>query len=77
MNPNSLSISNKVSLFESSLTRTLGLKENNTYEDVIIVETHYYSIFDNLIENGFTLNGEEYVPFTASAGQIRTKKQYS
>jgi len=74
LNPNSLSISNKVSLFESSLTRTLGLKENNTYEDVIIVETHYYSIFDNLIENGFTLNGEEFVPFTASAGQIRTKK---
>ncbi|PYE51624.1 hypothetical protein HUB98_06280 [Paenibacillus barcinonensis] len=74
LNPNSLSIANKVSLFESSLTRTLGLKENNTYEDVIIVETHYYSIFDSLIENGFTLNDEEYVPFTASAGQIRTKK---
>ncbi|PYY28340.1 RNA dependent RNA polymerase [Paenibacillus illinoisensis] len=74
LNPNSLSINNKVSLFESALTRTLGLEENNTYEDVIIVETHYYSIFDNLIENGFTLNNEEYVPFTASAGQIRTKK---
>jgi len=74
LNPHSLSINNKVSLFESSLTRTLSLEENNTYEDVIIVETHYYSIFDSLIENGFTLNDEEYVPFTASAGQIRTKK---
>lgn len=74
LNPNSLTISNKVSLFESSLTRTLGLEENNTYEDVIIVETHYYSVFDSLIENGFTLNNEDYVPFTASAGQIRTKK---
>ncbi|PZT57483.1 RNA dependent RNA polymerase [Paenibacillus silvae] len=74
LNPNSLTINNKVSLFESALTRTLGLQENNTYEDVIIVETHYYSIFDSLIENGFTLNGQDYVPFTASAGQIRTKK---
>lgn len=74
LNPNSLSINNKVSLFESSLTRTLGLIENQTYEDVIIVETHYYSVFDSLVENGFTLNDEDYVPFTASAGQIRTKK---
>ncbi|WP_211749678.1 hypothetical protein [Paenibacillus sp. Marseille-Q4541] len=74
LDPTSLNIKNKVSIFESSLTRTLGLETGNTYEEVLIVETNYYSIFDSLIDNGFTYHGEEYIPFTASAGQIRTKK---
>ena len=31
-------------------------------------------VFEELILNGFLWNGEKYIVYTASAGQIRTKK---
>jgi hypothetical protein len=66
--------SNIISIFESTLTRTLGLQTNEKYEDIIVVRVYYYEILRNLMLDGFMLNGEKFVCFTASAGQIRTKK---
>lgn len=65
---------NIVSVFESMLTRTLGMKSGELYQDFIIIRTYYFDVLKNLILNGFMFNNERYVCFTASAGQIRTKK---
>lgn len=67
---------NVISLFESTLTRTLMMKTGNLYTDLIVVRCYYYAIMRDLVLNGFTYNGEQYICFTASAGQIRTKKAY-
>jgi hypothetical protein len=65
---------NVVSVFESTLTRTLDLKINEISTDIIIVKVYYFDVIKDLIINGFEYNGELYRFFTASAGQIRTKK---
>jgi hypothetical protein len=70
----SLSNNRIVSVFESVLTRTLGISENTTSRDIIVVQTYFFDILEDIILNGFTCNNERYVCFTASAGQIRTKK---
>lgn len=64
----------KVSLFSSALTRTMGLDPFEMTEDLIIVKTYYFKVLEDLIKNGFIHRGEKYIVFTASAGQIRTKK---
>lgn len=69
-----LKIKNQVSSFESVLTRTLGMKHNELSTDIIIVQSYYKEILKSLITNGFMLRGVKYIAFTASAGQIRTKK---
>ena len=63
-----------ISVFESSLTRTLKLKTNELTSALIIVRIFFYEIFKDLVLNGFDFDGEHYVVLTASAGQIRTKK---
>lgn len=73
-----------ISVFESTLTRKLGAKtaknkklgsENDLIcTDIIIVQTYYQSILKDIVEGGFMYNGERFVFLTASAGQIRTKK---
>ncbi|GAV11303.1 hypothetical protein [Paenibacillus sp. NAIST15-1] len=65
---------NIVSVFESVLTRTLGMEPNTLTEDIIIVQAYHFKVLQNLILDGFTYKNEKYVCFTASAGQIRTKK---
>lgn len=65
---------NVISVFDSFLMRTLGLEDNKLSEDLITLRVYHYSIFKQLIENGFMYKGEKYIPFTASAGQIRCKK---
>lgn len=74
LNENSLANKNVVSLFESSLTRALGLKTNDLTTDIFIVNVFFFQVFENLVENGFLFRGEKYIFLTASAGQIRTKK---
>ena len=37
-------------------------------------QVYYFDIFKDLIFNGFLFNGEKYVYYTSSAGQIRKKK---
>lgn len=65
---------NVISVFESSLTRMLGLESNELSTDIMVVKTYYFDVIQDLILNGFEYQGEKYMFFTASAGQIRTKK---
>lgn len=65
---------NVISIFESSLTRTLGIHTNKLTLDLMIIKVFYFQIAEDLIKNGFMYNNEKYVLFSASAGQIRTKK---
>ncbi|WP_117161463.1 hypothetical protein [Paraliobacillus sp. X-1268] len=70
-----LTNTNKISQFDSSLTRTLNIKEKETTTDIIMVRAYHYTIFKSLIENGFVNeDGEHYQYFTSSAGMIRNKK---
>lgn len=63
-----------VSEFTSSMTRAFGLKENEPTDDIIIVRIYFVEIFKDLLKNGFMYNGDRYIYFSSSAGQIRTKK---
>ncbi|MEK4427812.1 hypothetical protein MHB54_00985 [Paenibacillus sp. FSL M7-0802] len=67
-------LKNIVSVFDSTLTRVLQVKENSLFRDIIIVQTYFFDVLEDIIINGFLYNDEKYVCFTASAGQIRTKK---
>lgn len=63
-----------VSVFSSSLTRAMELETGTLTRDIIIVKTFYFKVLEDIIKDGFKLGKDTYVPFTASAGQIRTKK---
>lgn len=63
-----------ISIFDSVLTRTLKIKEDSVSKDIIVVQTFFFDVLKDLIKDGFLYNGEKYICFTASAGQIRTKK---
>lgn len=65
---------NIVSVFESSLTRTMKLEVGKLSDDLIIVQTYYFDVIEDIIKNGFYYGNEKYIVLTASAGQIRTKK---
>ena len=65
---------NIVCIFDSDLTRSLHLEEGCCNDAIIIVKVYYYEVAESIIKNGFYMNGEKYVFFSASAGQIRTKK---
>ena len=69
-----INLRNVVSMFESTLSRSFGIKTNELTYDIFIVEIYYYDIAKDLIINGFDYNGKRYVYFSSSAGQIRTKK---
>ncbi len=63
-----------ISVFESNLTRTLGMQANRLYEEFMVIRTYYFDVIRDLILHGYIYNGQKYICFTASAGQIRTKK---
>lgn len=65
---------NVISVFESALTRTLGIQTDELSTEIIVVKVFYFEVIKDLILNGFEFNGEKYRFLTASAGQIRTKK---
>lgn len=65
---------NVISVFESMLTRTLGMETGRLYTDFMVIRTYYFDVIEDMILNGFLYCGEKYICFTASAGQIRTKK---
>lgn len=65
---------NIISVFDSVLTRTLGVPINTVSKDIFVVQTYFFDILKEIILNGFIYNNEKYICFTASAGQIRTKK---
>lgn len=69
-----ISDQNVISVFESMLTRTLGMQTGKLYDDIVVIRAYYFDVIRDMILNGYTYHGERYVCFTASAGQIRTKK---
>lgn len=68
------SLQRRVSVFDGNLTRCLGMKEREFNEQMIIVKVYFFEVANSILKNGFMLNGRKYVFFSASAGQIRTKK---
>ena len=69
-----LNDTNIISVFDSSLSRTIGIKENELTNALMVVQVYYFDVFKDLSFYGFTYNGEKYRYFTSSAGQIRKKK---
>lgn len=63
-----------ISLFESSLTRMIGIRKDEFTEDIIVVQVYYFDIFKDITFYGFLYKGEKYKYYTSSAGQIRKKK---
>ncbi|MGN7942003.1 hypothetical protein [Metabacillus sp. 22489] len=74
LNPKSLTPKRKISQFESTLTRTLGVKTDTTTTDIFVVRAYRYAIFEDIVKRGFKYLGEEYQYFSSTAGGIRTKK---
>lgn len=74
LNENTITDKNIISLFESSLTRMLGLKKDDLTEDIIVIQVYYFDIFKDIAFYGFTYKGNKYKYYTSSAGQIREKK---
>ena len=75
VNEKYLNYKNKISIFESTLTRSFGIKKNEETLDIInVTKDKYINVFQDLITNGFDYNGKHYIYFTSSAGQIRKQK---
>lgn len=72
--PITLSEKNVISIFESNLTRALNMESDKVNMQMVVVRVYFFGVFQSLIENGFTIEKEKYVFFSASAGQIRTKR---
>lgn len=69
-----VNLSNVISMFESTLSRSFDISVNELTYDIFVLEIFYYPIAQDLIINGFDYNGKHYIYFSSSAGQIRTKK---
>lgn len=74
LNSQSLKDKNIITLFDSFLTRSLGLEINKLTDEIIVLNVFFFQVFHSLVRDGFLYNGEKYIFFTASAGQIRTKR---
>lgn len=68
-------LSNKaVTLFESTLTRSMKLGSGHITDKLFIVNVFHYPVMESLMINGFYFEGRHYQYYTSSAGQIRKKK---
>lgn len=65
---------NIISVFDSILSRTIGIKQDELTDALIVVQIYYFDIFKDISFYGFKYKGEKYKYFTSSAGQIRKKK---
>lgn len=65
---------NVISAFDSALSRTIGMKQDELTDALIVVQVYYFDVFKDISFYGFTYRGEKYRYFTSSAGQIREKK---
>lgn len=74
MRENSLNDTNVISVFDSALSRTIGIEEDELTDALIVVQIYYFDVFKDLSFYGFMYRGERYRYFTSSAGQIRKKK---
>lgn len=69
-----LNDTNVISVFDSALSRTIGIKQDELTDALIVVQVYYFDVFKDISFYGFTYKGEKYKYFTSSAGQIRKKK---
>ena len=74
LNENTLSDDYIISIFDSSLTRIMGLQHDEFTDAFMVIKVFYYDMIKDLIYYGYEYKGERYIYFTSSAGQIRTKK---
>lgn len=74
LNPKEINEKNIISIFDSSLTRTINLKQDELTDNIMVVKVYYFDIAKDIIKHGFMYNNEKYRYFTSSAGQIRQKK---
>ncbi len=70
----SLNDTRVVSVFDSALSRTIGIEQDELTDTMVIVQIYYFDVFRDLSFYGFMWRGEKYQYFTSSAGQIRQKK---
>lgn len=63
-----------VTLFESTLTRSMKLDKSGITDKLFIVNVFHYPVMESLMVNGFEYEGRRYQYYTSSAGQIRKKK---
>lgn len=69
-----LNDTNIISVFDSSLSRTIGLKQDELTDELLVVQVYYFDVFKDMSFFGFKYKDEKYKYFTSSAGQIRKKK---
>ena len=69
-----LNDTNIISMFDSALSRTIGIKQDELTDALIIVQVYHFDVFKDISFFGFTYKDEKYRYFTSSAGQIRKKK---
>lgn len=74
LNPKRINDKKIISVFESTLTRTFNMEINQLSTDIMIVQTYYFEVIEQLIKNGYVYNGVKYRYYSSSAGQIRKKK---
>lgn len=70
----SLNDNNVISVFDSALSRTIGIKQDELTDALMVVQVYYFDVFKDISFYGFTYKGKKYKYFTSSAGQIRKKK---
>lgn len=66
--------SDLVALSSSALTSSLNISDEETSDTIVIVTVDQSFMMRDLINDGFFYNGEEYILYSASAGQLRKKK---
>lgn len=74
VNENRLNDTNVISVFDSALSRTIGIEQDELTDALMIVQVYYLDVFKDISYFGFTYKGKKYKYFTSSAGQIRQKK---
>ena len=72
--PEFLKPRNVVAMFECNTTRTFGMGTGELTDGMVIVRVYFFDVLRDMMMNRFMCNGEPYVFFASSAGQIRTKK---
>lgn len=69
-----LNDTNIISVFDSALSRTAGIRQDELTDALMVVQVYHFDVFKDISFYGFTYKGEKYKYFTSSAGQIRKKK---
>ena len=53
----SLNDNNVISVFDSALSRTIGIKQDELTDALIVVQVYYFDVFKDISFYGFTYNG--------------------